>query len=462
VVALSEVALPADSIRRGAWESVGFLLGIGVLVTLCGSVLAFLITRRITSPLRTLAAAAERMGAGDLETPIPISSGWIAIDRLANQLERSRKSLRQTHLIARRELRRVVHLLGATREGVVTINMDGIVTWANEDACQILGYKISKLLRQPCLQIFRPASDGAVTVSELLQPPPGQLPPTRLAIIDGRGNSIALAITCALLDTEDVNTALRREYALILRDVSEEQAINRLRTEFLATVAHEFRTPLSTIFASTELLVDEGHDMSPDELSNLAHTIHMTTVHLQTLVDNLLESAIIEAGFFRLRYRPLQLPDILNNVVEMISPLLQRRQQHLEVDAPQDLSHFWGDVNRIKQALINLVENASKFSPGGVAITLRVQPVTDALKFEVLDKGSGLPTEQFSGLFERYVTGDHPSGGQYGIGLGLPIVKAIAEAHGGQVGAENRPGGGARVWFTIPLKQKDAGGEEKK
>jgi signal transduction histidine kinase len=352
--------------------------------------------------------------------------------------------------------------LGATREGVITINMDGIVTWANTDACHMLGYDILDLLRQHYLRIFRPVPGEIVTLSNVLMPLLGQPVPNHLTILNAQDSSITLTISHSLLDAEDEDTTnVHQEHVLILRDVSEEQAINRLRSEFLANVAHEFRTPLSAISASTELLADEGGDMRPDELSHLAHTIRLSAAHLQTLVDNLLESAIMEAGVFRLRYRPFQLQDVLRNVAEMMLPLLQRRQQRLEADTSEDLPPFWGDPDRLQQALVNLVENASKFSPSGAAIILSVKPGEDRVTFAVLDSGPGLPTGRFSDLFNRFITGGQPRGAQYGIGLGLPIVKAIAEAHGGRVGAENRPEGGARVWFTISLKQKGEEGEGK-
>jgi signal transduction histidine kinase len=460
VVALSEVALYANTIRNGALKTIALILGISVLAGLAGGALTFPLSRRITDPLYRLSNAAERMGSGDLETPIPISSGWITIDRLASQLDRARRNLRQTQRIIRQELRRIVHTLGAIQEGVITINMDGIVTWANADACHILGYDIFDLLRKHYLQIFRPAPGEITTLSDVLWPSLGQPVPTHLGVINAQGSSITLSVSHSLLDTEDEDTkGTHFEHILILRDVSEDQAVDRLRSEFLANIAHEFRTPLSAISASTELLVEEGGDMTSNELSDLAHTIRLSAVHLQSLVDNLLESAIIEAGVFRLRYRSVKLQEVLCNVDGMMSPLLQRRQQRLEVNAPEDLPDFWADPDRLNQALVNLVENASKFSPTAAIVALSVKHETDTITFEVLDSGPGLPTERFVDLFNRFVTGDRPRGAQYGIGLGLPIVKAIAEAHGGRVGAENRPMGGARVWLTIPYRQQGKEGE---
>jgi two-component system sensor histidine kinase KdpD len=282
-----------------------------------------------------------------------------------------------------------------------------------------------------------------------------------LTILDAQDCPITVTVFLSLLGTETNDlTAPPREQALILREVSEEQAVGRLRSEFLTHIAHEFRTPLSTISASAELLMDEGREMTSDEFTNMVNAIRLSGVHLQTIVDNLLESAIIEAGVFRLRYRPLRSQDIVDNVVVMMTPLLQRRQQRLEVDASEDISDFWGDPNRINQAIVNLVENASKYSPIGTNITLSIQREEDLLIFAVLDFGPGLPNERPGDLFNRFVTGSHPRSAQFGIGMGLPIVKAIAEAHGGRAGADNRPGGGAVVWFTLPHRQPGEQGDE--
>lgn len=454
VTALSEVALPADAIRSSTFKTIGLFLGLGLLVALGSAGFAWLLTRRITEPLQELTDAAERMGAGDLDTPIPVESGWLAIDRLAGQLEGSRRNLKQIQQIARRELRHIVHLLSATREGILTLDEEGMITWANADACRLLGYDLHNLLRRHYRLIFPPAPGELTSLDDVVNPVPGQQQPKRLTILNAQGSFITLMISHDLLENDPGDGARRRnEHVLILQEVGEEQALNHLRAEFLANVAHEFRTPLSSISASTELLIDEGNQMDADELAYLARTINLSVVHLQALVNNLLESAIIEAGVFRLRMQPLHPRRVLNDVVQMLLPILQRRQQQLEIIIPEDLpARIWADTDRLKQALVNLIENASKFSPIQSSIILAVERETNMLVFSVSDCGPGLPTDHFESLFNRFFTESRSGGTQYGIGLGLPIVKAIAEAHGGQAGAANRAEGGAKVWFTIPIR----------
>ena len=450
LVALSEVALPGNAIRNGALNTIALLFGIGFFVAVGSSIVAMVLTRRITRPLRHLAEAAERMGTGDLNSPISSDSGLIEIDQLAGQLDRSRRHLRQTLQITQREMKHVERLLGAIHEGVVALDAAGCVTFFSPDAEHILGYRAPNVLQAHYSQVFRPAAGEVTTLREVLQAPTEGSAAQHLTVLDAADRPITLVVSTSWLNSGDAPN--RRERVLVLRDISEEEAVSRLRCNFLANVAHEFRTPLSGVAAATELLVEEGSGLTSGELAELANTIRLSTLHLQALVDNLLESTTLEAGCFRLRCRPMRLPNVIQSVSEMMAPLLKRLEQTLEVNMPGTLPTLWADPDRLAQVFVNLLANASRFGPIGAPITLSVEQVHDALLIAVLDSGPGLPAGRFADLFNRFVTGDQPSGAQYGIGLGLSVVKAIVEAHGGQVGAENRAEGGARVWFTLPLK----------
>jgi signal transduction histidine kinase len=197
--------------------------------------------------------------------------------------------------------------------------------------------------------------------------------------------------------------------ALVFRDVSEEEAVHRLMGHFLANVAHEFRTPLSALAASVELLLDQAPDLSSAELRELLSSLHLGILGLQTLVDNLVEGASIEAGRFRVSARPANLGKIIAEAIQTMQPLLDKHSQHLVVELPAVIPVVRADSRRTVQ-------------------------------------------EHRSDLFRRFV---HPDSvgdrTQYGVGLGLSVVKAIIEASGGQVGVEDRPGGGSTFWFTLPV-----------
>jgi signal transduction histidine kinase len=275
-----------------------------------------------------------------------------------------------------------------------------------------------------------------------------------LNVLDAHGKPLLLYVTISPLD-DNPPSGYGSERVLVIRDVTEEEAVNRLRYNFLANVAHEFRTPLSGIAATTEILVEDGSDLTPDELNELVETIRLSTLHLQTLVENLLESTTIEAGCFQVHRRPINLQNVVQDAANLMSPLLKRRNQDLVVNMPDEIPTLWADANRLIQVLVNLLSNASKFSPMGGKIELNIIQDPDWMTIAVLDSGPGLPTERFADLFKRFVTANQSHDTQYGIGLGLSVVKSIVEMHGGQVGAENLPKGGAKVWFTIPIHPKE-------
>jgi signal transduction histidine kinase len=273
-------------------------------------------------------------------------------------------------------------------------------------------------------------------------------------VLDAHGKPLLLYVTISPLDNNPP-TGYGSERVVVIRDVTEEEAVNRLRYNFLANVAHEFRTPLSGIAATTELLVEEGSDLTPEELRELVETIRLSTLHLQTLVENLLESTTIEAGCFQVHRRPINLEDVVKGAVDLMNPLFKRRNQHLAYIGPVELPTVWADANRLTQVLVNLLSNASKFTPMGGKIELNIIQDLEWMTIAVLDSGPGLPDELYADLFKRFVTANQSHDTQYGIGLGLSVVKSIVEMHGGQVGAENLPTGGAKVWFTIPIHPKE-------
>ena len=245
--------------------------------------------------------------------------------------------------------------------------------------------------------------------------------------------------------------------ALVFRDISEAEAVHRLLANFLANVTHEFRTPLSALAASVELLIDQATDLSPGELQELLTALHLGVLGLQTLVDNLLESASIEAGHFRISPRPYPIEDIIAEAIGMMQPLLDKYSQRLVVELPAALPIVQADPRRLVQVLINLLSNASRYGPDNSEIAVCATVEGRWVRVGVADQGAGVPSEYRAEVFRRFTrpgTGNDKA--QAGVGLGLSVVKAVAEAHGGQVGVEDRPGGGAIFWFTLRTAQDDA------
>ncbi len=451
VIALSEVALPGNSIRQGMVNTILISAGFSVLVMLVASYLVARQARSITLPLQQLSKAADQISQGNLDVSTPEESGVPEINQLSRHFELARNQLRHTLAVTQREMKHAERLLSLLPKGVIALDENDRITFFNPDAEEILGYKSADVERLHYTHVFPPAPGEPLTVGELLHKPSDSPVAQRVNVLDARGKPLLLYVAVSPVDNNPPS-GYGSERVVVIRGVTEEEAVNRLRLNFLANVAHEFRTPLSGIAATSEILDEEGTMLTPNELRELVETIQLSTLHLQTLVENLLESTTIEAGCFQVHRRPINLHDVIEDTSELMSPLLKRRKQKLIMSVPDKLPRVWADANRLVQVLVNLLSNASKFSPMNGKIEMKVAQDPEWVTFAVLDSGPGLPTNRFADLFKRFVTASQSHDTQYGIGLGLSVVKSIVEMHGGQVGAENLPQGGAKVWFTIPIK----------
>lgn len=441
-----EVALPVDNIVATRQQLAWILLGGIIGVTALGSGLGLLLTRRISQPLARLTQAAIKMSQGNLTTPIPADPRVREVALVAYALEAARLDLQSTLNDLHREKAWSNHLLESIVEGIVTLDERNRIIFFSQGAEHITGWRREAVRGRSCDEIF--------TLVNAPQPFSQLLPTlerrTKIMVALPNGRQSTLAFTGARLTPEGQPA----QTALVFRDVSEEEMMHRLVGHFLANIAHEFRTPLSALAASVELLLDQAPDLSQTDLQELLTSLHLGVLGLQTLIDNLLESASIEAGRFRVSPRRTQVADIISDVARTIQPLLAKRAQCLQLDLPGELPPVQADPRRTAQVLTNLLSNASKYSPDETEIIIGASHIDPWVRVTVADCGPGIPPEYHTDLFRLFMRGratEESQIAQGGTGLGLSVVKAIVEAQGGQVGVENRLGQGAIFWFTLPV-----------
>ncbi len=336
-------------------------------------------------------------------------------------------------------------LVQSLPEGILIVDGSGKVLFLNRTAERITGWGASDAIGRSINEIL-PLGVGKGPILERLHPG-AAMPP--INALNRAGKDITLAISAAALDAAEGAVP---QTVLVIRDVTIEDAAQRLRSYFLANISHEFRTPLSALKASVELLLDGVESFTPAETLELVRSVHFSVTSLQTLVDNLLESVSIEAGRFHIRRRPTDVRVLVADAATLMKPLLERRNQKLVTHFPDRLPMLSADPMRLTQVLVNLLSNASKYGPADEPIELAVGLEQDTVKISVSDRGSGIPLEEKENIFHRFIRLDGKDNTQYGVGLGLAVVKTIVESHGGSVGLEERPGGGSVFWFSIPLE----------
>ena len=430
-----------DSQRRLIWTMLGGIL----LVAVLGSVLALFLARRIGRPLDDLATAAGALSWRDLDRPIQVESDIAEVSQVAQALDFARLELRAASADLHQERDWVNHLLDSIVEGTMTLDVNGRITFFSQGAERITGWPRQEAIGRRADDLLQMV-DTSAPFSQFI-PATGQK--ERLAVQMADGRQLILAMTVAQLTPP---TARNAEVALVFRDVTEEEALRRLLGHFLANIAHEFRTPLSALAASIELLLDEAPDLSHEEFEELLNALHLGILGLQTLVDNLLESASIESGRFRIAPRPTDLRQIIAEAAQTMTPLIHKHGQHLRLELPDEAIMVSVDGRRLAQVIVNLLSNAVKFGPDEAQIGLTTTITAERVKIMVADAGPGVSATQRDDLF-RWFMRRQPDEARppFGIGLGLAVVKAVVLAHNGRVGVEDRPGGGSVFWFELPL-----------
>ncbi|MDB5096096.1 MAG: sensor hybrid histidine kinase [Cyanobacteria bacterium RYN_339] len=227
------------------------------------------------------------------------------------------------------------------------------------------------------------------------------------------------------------------------------QALDQMKTNFVNGVAHDLRTPLTSILGYAEFLEEDlAHASSPDQHGYIVQIMRGAR-RLERLMDDLLDLAQVDAGTFRLKRLPADLGQHVQEVAESMRPQLEEAGLHL--DAPRLATPIMLDIDadRIERVLANLLSNAIKFAPRGTSIRLGIVVEAGQVRCEVADRGPGIPADELPRLFKRFsqLAGAAAKGG---TGLGLSIAKAIVEAHGGQIGVTSSPGHGATFWFSLP------------
>lgn len=253
-------------------------------------------------------------------------------------------------------------------------------------------------------------------------------------------------------------TALAIYKAQLLQENEQKRLVeeaNRLKSELIATLAHEMRTPLASIKGYATALLIEDAEWDEATKREFLEIIDDESDNLQDIISDLLESSIIDAGFLRIDKQPAQMPKL---VQEAIDEVARRTDKHrFMVDFPPNFPIVEVDPHRLMQVLHNLLDNAVKYSPKGGLVVVRGEVDEGEVIISVADQGVGIAPEHLNRLFDKFyrvksALGRHVAGS----GLGLPIARTIVESHGGRIWAESESGKGSTFYFSIPLAESEA------
>jgi len=259
------------------------------------------------------------------------------------------------------------------------------------------------------------------------------LPPENLALLEALASLIAIAVE-------------RLHYVDVAQATQLGMVSERLRSSILSALSHDLRTPLTALvgLADSLFLIKPA---LPAPALETAHALHEQAARLAGLVGNLLDMARLNAGNVTLRREWQPLEEVIGASIKLLGNTLDAHPVHVALPADLPLLEF--DAVLIERVFCNLLENAAKYAPAGTDVEIVASQLADSVEIRVCDHGPGFPAGNLSALFEMFARGQTESG-KPGTGLGLAICRAIVEAHGGEISAENAPGGGACIRFTLP------------
>jgi signal transduction histidine kinase len=221
---------------------------------------------------------------------------------------------------------------------------------------------------------------------------------------------------------------------------------------FVDTLNHELKTPLTSIIAAAGLLAEELQTNADESQQKLIQTIIRNANSLETRLAELLEIVKTGSGKMRLQFEPVDMKSLIMGTCMQISPLVHNKEQQLKTELPESLPIIQGDGPRLEQVLLNLLNNATKFTPNGGKITIRARRQDGGVVVEVEDDGIGIAKEKQDMLFKPYSRLNADQQRHPGLGLGLALSKQVVELHGGKIWVESDMGTGSRFYFFIPLR----------
>jgi two-component system phosphate regulon sensor histidine kinase PhoR len=436
------VLFPASAIVLGLVSAVvaSESLEAGLIVAIVlGIATGMLMLRPVRNASEGIKSAALSLASGDYAARVSTGVGG-EVGELSGAFNQMAQQVQLQMALASEGRNRLTAALDSSVDAVLALDVEARVLYANlaaqtlfdRDARTIAGNPVSWLLPdEQIIDAVRSSRDSGTQ--------------TRIDV-ERPGRRYFRVVTSSI--------TAGGEWAVlvVLHDVSDVKRTDQIRRDFVANVSHELRTPLAGIKAVIETLAEgalDDHDVATDFLTRADSEVD----RLIQLVEELLDLSRNESGEVPLQPRETDIERLVLDVAERLRPQAERKHINLDVDVQPTAGIALVDAERIERALINLVQNAVKFTPEGGSVTMSAEGEHGEIILRVRDTGIGIAAAALPRIFERFYKADPSRAGRAGSGIGLAIVKHAVEAHGGSVSVESELGAGTTFTVTLPTRR---------
>lgn len=438
--AFVRVALPLESIDAQVHALHRYLWVSASVVGVLALVLTYLLAGRIMRPLYRLTDAAEAVAAGDYQQRIPVGSGD-EVGTLARAVDHMRRALTRQVAELRENTELLETVLSSMLEGVLAVNADQRVVFANAASRSLLGIETREVSGRPLLEVTRNrvVREAVEEAFRLDEPYEFEFEVSGLA-------RRYLAVRATRLPGEPCPGVV-----VVLHDITDLRRLENVRREFVANVSHELKTPLSSIKAYAETLrMGALHDPEHNEL--FVARIEEQADRLHQLIQDLLHLARVESGRETFDIRDVSLLGAIEDCLPAYLERAQAKQLTLDFEPSDADVVIRADEGALATIFDNLVGNAIQYTPEGGRVVIRCRAEGESGVFEVEDTGVGISPADQTRIFERFYRVDKARSRELGgTGLGLAIVKHLTQAFGGQVGVRSELGKGSAFHVRLPL-----------
>jgi signal transduction histidine kinase len=415
------------------------------------------LTSRLLRPLLALSDAVRRLGEGDVEArALVIGHDEIAdlareFNTMAARLAQYRRSSLGELLQAQQSSQAAIDSLP---DPVVIFDGNGQLLSANRAAGELFGILLEVSVGDPLQKAPQQIREAIEHVRSYVLGGKGAYSPRgfddAVRVMSPQGERCYLPRGSPVYAEEGGISGA----AVVLQDVTRLLFFDQFKTDVVATVAHEFRTPLTSLRMAIHLCLEGAAGELTEKQKDLLQAAREDCERLQDIVDDLLDASRIQAGRLDLNLAPVKAEELLQTAREMQNDADAKHIDLQIVDETSEGDEMLVDLDRLKLVLSNLVQNAIRYTPEGGTVTVSARTLDTKIRVDVMDTGAGIPEEYHQRIFEKYfqVPG-MPSGG---AGLGLYISREVVVAHGGDMGVESKPGHGSTFWFTVPRKSDHA------
>jgi two-component system phosphate regulon sensor histidine kinase PhoR len=409
----------------------GHMITMLALFSLLALIATLIVSRSISKPITELTGAARKLASGDFSTRVFMKRNdeFRALAETFNSMSRELNGAFEELKRQKAELKGIVDSL---REGLLVISKKGAIIYCNESLKAILG-------RDSALegQLYWEALGQSQFIELMEKARSGRISPVEEVEIEGR----IFLCSATHVEAED-------EMVLVLHDITSMKEVEKLKRDLVSSVSHELRTPLTSIKGFAETLEEEVEGKN----RHYVEIIKRNTDRLINIVRDLLLLAQLEEKGAELEIEEVDLKALAEQTMRIFDTQAKEKNLALRLESPEDLPLVHADPFKVEQVLINLLDNAIKYTDKG-EVSLTIDRSDQHVTISVHDTGIGMPKEKLSRIFERfYVIDKSRSRKTGGTGLGLSIVKHITLLHGGEVTVESAPGAGSHFHIRLPIR----------